>query len=220
MASIRNTIKRAMDVLLASTGLLFLSIPLVLTALAVKVDSEGPSLFRQTRLGRDEERFRIWKFRTMVTEAPDQGFKREITEDNPHITRVGSFLREWGLDELPQLINVLTGEMSLVGPRPCLPWQADEMDDRQRRRFKVKPGITSLSVIEGRNSLSWQDRIERDLAYVRDQSLTLDLKILLKTPWVVLVKREGVYGEGGEHSLASEDESETGKNGMEETADA
>lgn len=215
-----SLLRRALELLVSILGLIILFFPFAVIASFIKLDTKGPVFFRQKRAGKNGNPFTIWKFRTMTLEAPEEGFGYSVTENNPYITRVGHALREYGIDELPQLINVLMGDMSLVGPRPCLPWQAEEMDERQRRRFKVKPGITSLGVIEGRNSLSWQERIEHDLAYVRDRSLLLDLKILLKTPWVILVKREGVYGEGGSHSLASEEESDSGKTGVGEQPDA
>lgn len=113
------------------------------------------------------------------------------------ITRVGRFLREWGFDELPQLINVLKGEMSIVGPRPTLRYQVDQYDDFQRRRLLVKPGITGWALVHGRNLLSWEERIKYDVWYVDHWSLWLDLQVMFKTLWVVLVTREGVYGNGG-----------------------
>jgi len=189
-------LKRLMDIVLSMIGLVLLAVPFALIALAIKLGSKGSVFFRQERVGKDGKPFKTWKFRTMKTEAPGKGFGFAVTPGNPFITRVGRYLREWGLDELPQLINVLKGEMSLVGPRPTLKSQVDQYNDFQRRRLCVKPGITGWALIHGRNRLPWKERIELDIWYVDNFSLWLDIKILVGTLWVVLVKREGVYGEG------------------------
>jgi lipopolysaccharide/colanic/teichoic acid biosynthesis glycosyltransferase len=178
-------------------GIALLSVPFVLIALAIKLDSRGPVFFRQERVGKDGKRFRVWKFRTMIAGAVNRGLGLNVAHDDSRITRVGRVLRNLGLDELPQLLNVLASEMSLVGPRPTLAYQVERYDTFQRRRLEVRPGITSLAVVSGRNALSWEDRIELDVWYIDHWSLWLDLRILAKTLWVVLVKREGLYGEGG-----------------------
>ncbi len=190
-------LKRLIDVLASLVGLLLLAFPFLIIALAIKLDSKGPVFFRQERVGKDGRVFKPWKFRTMVEGAVEQGLGYNVARDDPRITRVGRFLREWGLDELPQLINVLRGEMSLVGPRPTLPYQVERYDALQRKRLLVKPGITGWALIHGRNLLSWEERIKYDIWYVEHWSIWLDLWILLKTIWVVLIKREGVYGPGG-----------------------
>jgi lipopolysaccharide/colanic/teichoic acid biosynthesis glycosyltransferase len=133
----------------------------------------------------------------MIAGAINHGLGLNVAHDDSRITRVGRILRNLGLDELPQLLNVLVGEMSLVGPRPTLAYQVEHYDATQRRRLEVRPGITSLAVVSGRNALSWKERIELDVWYIDHGSLWLDLRILAKTLWVVLVKREGLYGEGG-----------------------
>jgi lipopolysaccharide/colanic/teichoic acid biosynthesis glycosyltransferase len=133
----------------------------------------------------------------MVDGAIYHGLGLISAKEDPRITRVGKFLRKWGLDELPQIINVLMGEMSIVGPRPPLIYQVKEYDDFYRQRFLARPGITSPSVVNGRNLLPWRERVELDVWYIRNFSLWLDLKIILKTFWVVLVTHEGVYGEEG-----------------------
>ncbi|MBW2040299.1 MAG: sugar transferase, partial [Deltaproteobacteria bacterium] len=153
--------------------------------------------FRQERAGKGGKLFKTWKFRTMVVGAVNQGLGFNVAQDDPRITRVGRFLREWGLDELPQLINVLKGEMSIVGPRPTLNYQVDQYNNTQRRRLLVKPGITGWALIHGRNLLTWEERIRYDVWYVDHWSLWLDLWIMLKTLWIVLVTKEGVYGKGG-----------------------
>ena len=190
-------LKRLLDLGVSAVGLALLAIPFAFIALAIKLDSPGPVFFRQERTGLHGRRFRVWKFRTMVVGAESRGLGLTVARGDPRITRVGRFLRDFGLDELPQLINVLIGQMSLVGPRPTLPYQVEHYDERQRRRLTVKPGITSLAVVSGRNALTWAERIELDLQYVENWSLGLDLAILVKTLWVVLVRREGLYGPEG-----------------------
>jgi len=190
-------LKRLVDILLGLIGLILLAVPFFLIALAIKLDSKGPVFFRQERVGKDGRLLRVWKFRTMVEDAVCRGLGYNVVKDDSRITRIGKLLREWGFDELPQLINVLKGEMSLVGPRPTLAYQVEQYNDFQRRRLEVKPGITSLAVVSGRNALSWEKRIELDVWYVDNWSLWLDLWIMLKTLWVVLIKREGVYGPSG-----------------------
>jgi lipopolysaccharide/colanic/teichoic acid biosynthesis glycosyltransferase len=145
-------------------------------AIAVRVTSPGPVLFRQTRVGKDGRPFVLLKFRTMV-DAPDN----PAFPDPARITSVGRWLRRLSLDEIPQLINVARGEMSIVGPRPTLPYQVERYDDRQRLRLAVRPGITGLAQVRGRNAIAWSERIEHDLEYVRRQSVALDLTIVWET---------------------------------------
>jgi len=196
-SKIQLILKRLIDILLSLIGLILLAIPFGIIALAIKLDSKGPIFFRQERVGKDGRSFRVWKSRTMVVGAVRKGLGYNVAKDDARITRVGAVLRNWGLDELPQLINVFVGEMSLVGPRPTLRYQVEHYDDFQRRRLQVKPGITSLAVVSGRNALSWKERIELDVWYVEHLSLWLDIKILFKTLWTVLVTHEGLYGEDG-----------------------
>lgn len=190
-------IKRLMDVAISSVCLAILAIPFVLVGLFIKIDSRGPVFFHQERIGKVGKPFVIWKFRTMVDNAVNQGLGLNVCESDDRITRVGRTLRNWGLDELPQLINVLAGEMSIVGPRSGLPYQVDLYNDVQRQRLLVKPGITNLPLIKGRNLLTWKERIDLDIQYLSDWSLLVDFKIILKTFWVVLVTRKGVYGATG-----------------------
>jgi len=194
---VQLAIKYALDKIISICGLILLSLPFLIIALLIKLDSKGSVFFRQERVGKDGRLFRTWKFRTMVEGAVNQGLGYNVSEDDPRITRVGRFLRKWGIDELPQLINVLKGEMSLVGPRPTLKYQVDHYNDFERRRLLVKPGITGWALIHGRNLLSWEERIKYDVWYVDNWSIWLDFWIILKTIWVVLIKREGVYGKGG-----------------------
>ncbi len=189
--------KRTLDLVVGLPMIVGLFPALAAIAVAIKLGDGGPVFFRQERVGRDGRLFRIWKFRTMIVGARSQGLGATVAADDDRITRVGRILRNWGLDELPQLLNVLTGEMSLVGPRPTLAYQVAHYDDVQRRRLEAKPGITSLAVVSGRNALPWRRRIELDVWYVDHWSVRLDLKILFRTLWRVLVTQEGLYGEDG-----------------------
>ena len=190
-------LKRILDVSVSAVAFVALAIPFGIVALAIKLDSRGPVFFRQERAGKDGKPFRVWKFRTMVVNAVHQGLGLNVARDDSRITRVGRFLRSMGLDELPQFLNVVSGEMSLVGPRPTLAYQVERYDEVQRRRLLMKPGITSLAVVSGRNALTWEERIKLDVWYVEHWSLRLDLRILAKTLWVVLITRRGVYGGDG-----------------------
>jgi lipopolysaccharide/colanic/teichoic acid biosynthesis glycosyltransferase len=194
---IQKALKRVLDIVLSVAAIILLAIPFAIFALLIKLDSKGPVFFRQDRVGRDGRLFKVWKFRTMIDKAVLQGLGYQAAIDDPRITRVGKFLRGFGVDELPQIFNVLVGEMSLVGPRPTLEYQVKHYDENQKRRLLMKPGITSLAVVSGRNALTWAKRIEIDLQYIDHWSFWLDVRILFKTFWVVLIKREGLYGEEG-----------------------
>jgi lipopolysaccharide/colanic/teichoic acid biosynthesis glycosyltransferase len=190
-------IRRAFDILV-SAALLVLTAPLLLAAmLAIKLESRGPALYRQRRAGLHGAPFDMLKLRTMVDGAEHIGAGLAVNANDSRITRAGAFLRRTSLDELPNLLNVLRGEMSLVGPRPTLPAQVAQYTARQRLRLSVKPGITGWAQINGRASLPWSERIELDLHYVEHRSLLLDLQILLRTPALVL-RGGGLYkGETG-----------------------
>jgi len=190
-------LKRIIDAVVSGIGLIILFPIFVIIGILIKLDSKGSVFFRQKRVGRNGRIFRPWKFRTMIEGAVNKGLDYNVAKDDPRITKVGRILRNWGLDELPQLINVLKGEMSIVGPRPTLKYQVDRYDDFQRKRLLVKPGITGWALIHGRNLLSWEERIKYDVWYGENWSLGLDFKIILKTIWVVLIKREGIYGKDG-----------------------
>jgi lipopolysaccharide/colanic/teichoic acid biosynthesis glycosyltransferase len=166
----------------AGTGLLVASPFLALAAIAVKLDDGGPVLYRQTRVGRDGRDFELLKLRTMVVGAEKLGAGWAVNDGDPRITRIGGILRKLSLDELPQLWNVVRGEMSLIGPRPTLRYQVEQYDERQRHRLDVRPGITGWAQIHGRAKLSWAERIELDLWYVEHRSPLLDLRILVRTP--------------------------------------
>ncbi|MDP8223469.1 MAG: sugar transferase [Candidatus Lernaella stagnicola] len=185
-------LKRLIDMLGAALTLVLLSPFLLVTALAIKVDSRGSVFFRQRRTGRDGRAFQMWKFRTMVTGAADLGNGLNVGERDPRITRLGRWLREWSLDELPQIINVLLGDMSLVGPRPVLEEHVEQYDQTQRERLRVRPGLTGLAQISGRNALTWPQKLAFDVQYARTWSWWRDLVIIVKTIPVVF-RREGLY---------------------------
>ncbi len=174
-----------------------LALPFAVIAAAIKIDSRGPVFFRHPRIGRRGEEFIPLKFRTMEIGSMARGLGTSVADDDPRITRVGEFLRSWALDELPQLWNVLKGEMSLVGPRPTFGYQVKRYTDFQRRRLEVRPGITGWAQINGRNAISWPGRIELDVWYVDHASIWLDLKILVKTAYLAFVVRSGIYGPAG-----------------------
>jgi lipopolysaccharide/colanic/teichoic acid biosynthesis glycosyltransferase len=185
-------IVRALDIAVAA-GALVLSSPVLLVAMiAIRVESAGSPIYRQRRIGRDGEPFEMLKLRTMVSGAEHQGAGMAVNFGDPRITRVGHILRRFSIDELPNLVNVLRGEMSVVGPRPTIQAQVDQYTPLQRRRLEVKPGITGWAQINGRASLPWHERIELDIWYVDHRTLRLDLAILWKTVRL-LVSGEGLY---------------------------
>ena len=173
---------RALDVVGAPVGLALASPFLAAGALAIKLADGGPVVYRQRRVGKDGSEFELFKLRTMVVGAEQQGAGLAVNRGDPRITRAGRLLRRLSLDEVPQLWNVVRGEMSLIGPRPTLAYQVAEYTPRQRKRLDVKPGITGWAQIHGRASLPWEERIELDVWYVENRSPAVDLKILLRTP--------------------------------------
>ncbi len=186
---------RVGDVLGGALGLLVASPALALAALGIKLEDRGPILYRQRRVGLRGEEFELLKLRTMVVGAESKGAGYAVDRGDPRITRVGRLLRRLSLDELPQLWNVVRGEMSLVGPRPTLRYQVERYTERQRRRLDVKPGITGWAQVHGRAALPWEERIELDVWYVEHRTPLLDLKILAKTPLALF---RGTYkGETG-----------------------
>jgi lipopolysaccharide/colanic/teichoic acid biosynthesis glycosyltransferase len=211
-ASLIGVVYRGLDLVGASIGLLACALPLGLICLAIRIESRGPAIFRQRRLGRDKRPFTVHKLRTMREEA-DPDIHREYIEDlikgsershadedgrdlyklaaDDRVTRMGRFLRKTSLDELPQLFDVLRGKMSLVGPRPVIPYEADLYPPDYDLRFAVKPGLTGLWQVNGRNERTYREMVEFDIAWARRRSLGLYVSILAKTPWV-LVTRRGV----------------------------
>ena len=185
---------RALDVALSAALLLITSPLLALAAIVIRLESRGPVFYRQLRVGRAGEPFQLWKLRTMVPGAESMGAGIYVLEGDPRITRTGRLLRRFSLDELPNLVNVLRGDMAIVGPRPTVQEQVDRYTDRQRRRLEVKPGITGWAQVNGRTSLSWPERIELDVWYVEHRSMRLDLRILTKTARM-LATGHGLYSE-------------------------
>jgi lipopolysaccharide/colanic/teichoic acid biosynthesis glycosyltransferase len=179
-------VNRALDAAGSALGLALASPLLAAAAVAVKLEDGGPVLYRQTRVGKDGVDFELLKLRTMVVGAETQGAGFAVNRGDARITKVGRILRATSLDELPQLWNVLRGQMSLIGPRPTLRYQVERYTDRQRRRLEVRPGLTGWAQIHGRASLPWEDRIELDVWYVEHRSPRVDLKILLRTPLALL----------------------------------
>jgi lipopolysaccharide/colanic/teichoic acid biosynthesis glycosyltransferase len=179
-------IRRAVDIVVSSCALLISSPVLAVAMLAVRLESRGLVIYRQRRVGRDGRPFDVLKLRTMVDGAEHIGAGLAVNENDSRITRVGALLRRTSLDELPNLLNVLRGEMSLIGPRPTLPVQVEQYSERQRGRLAVKPGITGWAQVNGRTSLPWSERIELDLYYIAHRSLALDLRILWRTVAMVL----------------------------------
>lgn len=192
MKKYEENIKRGIDIILSS-GLSVLFTPVMLIiALLIKLDSDGPVFYMQERVGKNKKLFNLYKFRTMKTGAEKEGLGFDVVKDDSRITFAGKFLRRWSLDEIPQLINVLKGDMSIVGPRPTLKYQVDNYTAQEAKRLEVKPGMTGLAQVKGRNSLSWPEKIKYDIEYIDNYSFGLDFKIMLAT-FGLLVKSEGVY---------------------------
>jgi lipopolysaccharide/colanic/teichoic acid biosynthesis glycosyltransferase len=190
-------VTRAFDLLVAAAALVIASPVLAAAAIAIRLESKGSPIYRQRRVGRRGEPFEMIKLRTMVPGAERIGAGMAVNVGDPRITRVGAVLRRFSLDELPNLVNVLRGEMSIVGPRPTIQAQVDQYTPEQRRRLEVKPGITGWAQVNGRASLPWHERIELDVWYVEHRSLRLDVRILARTVWM-LATGDGLYkGETG-----------------------
>jgi lipopolysaccharide/colanic/teichoic acid biosynthesis glycosyltransferase len=185
---------RPLDLALAGVLLVVTAPLLALAALAIKLESRGPVFYSQRRVGKDGRPFELLKLRTMVPGAESMGAGIYVLEGDPRITRVGRLLRRFSLDELPNLVNVVRGDLAIVGPRPTVQEQVDRYTERQRRRLEVKPGITGWAQINGRTSLPWPERIELDVWYVEHRSLRLDLRILARTARL-LASGQGLYSE-------------------------
>jgi len=177
---------RAVDILIASLALLLLSPVLLIAAIAIKLGSRGPVLYRQRRVGLGGEEFELLKLRTMVEGSDPVGIGTVVGRDDPRVTAAGRLLRRTSLDEIPNLVNVLRGEMAIVGPRPTIPAQVAGYTPRQHRRHEVLPGITGWAQVQGRAGIPWEERIELDVEYVERRSAALDARILLKTVGLLL----------------------------------
>ncbi|SHI53124.1 sugar transferase [Lutispora thermophila] len=188
-------VKNILDFIFSLLFLIILLPIFVIIAIVIKLDSKGSAFFIQERVGKDGKLFKVYKFRTMYQNNKQMKIDEYYTEENdPRITRIGRFLRKTSLDELPQLINIIKGEMSFIGPRPTLKYQVDQYNEFQMQRLKMRPGVTGWAQVNGRNSIPWSERIKYDVYYVNNYSLFFDLKILLKTVKVVL-SHDGIYGE-------------------------
>ena len=187
-----------MSRLLAAIALVVTSPVLLAAMAAIRLESRGSPIYRQRRVGKDGEPFDMFKLRTMVADAEFMGDGLAVNRGDPRITRVGAFLRRFSIDELPNLVNVVRGEMAIVGPRPTIQAQVDQYTERQLRRLEVKPGLTGWAQINGRASLPWEERIELDVWYVDNKSLLLDARIVLRTIRM-LASGDGIYkgGTGG-----------------------
>ena len=184
-------IKRSFDILASFLGLVIALIPMLIVALLIKIDSKGPVLFKQKRLGKNAKEFYIYKFRSMIVDAEKLGVYSD--DKDKRLTRVGKILRKTSIDELPQLLNILKGEMSFIGPRPPLtyhPWPIEEYTDEQKRMFDVRPGITGWAQINGRKSVEWNHRIELNVWYVDNISFGLDFKIFFSTIFKVFTNAD------------------------------
>jgi lipopolysaccharide/colanic/teichoic acid biosynthesis glycosyltransferase len=184
---------RAVDVAIAGAGLVLTSPLVLIAAIAIRLDSRGPVIYRQRRVGKDGREFEVYKLRTMRPGADPVGVGTPVLEDDPRVTRVGRALRRFSLDELPNLLNVLRGDLAIVGPRPTLAAQVELYTEHQRRRLEVKPGITGWAQVNGRAGIPWEERIELDVWYVDNRSPVLDLRILARTARLLLTGH-GLYG--------------------------
>jgi lipopolysaccharide/colanic/teichoic acid biosynthesis glycosyltransferase len=190
-------VRRAFDIVVAGTALVLTSPVLAVAVVAIRLESRGHPIYRQRRIGKDGKPFDVLKLRTMVAGAESMGSGLAVNEGDPRITRAGAVLRRFSIDELPNLVNVLKGDMAIVGPRPTVPVQVEQYTERQRGRLAVKPGITGWAQVNGRTSLPWDERIELDLWYIERRSWMLDLRILVRTAAIVL-GGSGLYkGESG-----------------------
>ena len=184
----RNYFKYIFDRIVGFIALLILSPILIISAILIKLDSKGPVFFMQERWGLNQRKFKVYKFRTMTDKK--RGFGNQVFKDNPEITRIGFYLRRFKIDELPQLINVLTGDMSIVGPRPCIPMVTQYYNENTYSRFQVRPGLTSTAGVNGSIYLTWEEKWLYDKLYVENVSFLLDMKIIFKTILVVLFGEE------------------------------
>jgi len=180
---------RIFDIAIAAVALVVLSPVLLIATIAIKLGSRGPVLYRQRRVGLDGEEFEMLKLRTMVEGSDPVGVGTVVTREDPRVTRAGRVLRRTSLDEIPNLLNVLRGEMAIVGPRPTIPAQVIDYTPRQHRRHEVLPGITGWAQVQGRAGIPWEERIELDVWYVDNRSAALDVRILLRTVGLLLTGR-------------------------------
>lgn len=185
----KSFFKRTFDILISGIAIIVLALPMLIVAVAIKIDDPGPAIFKQERLGKNGKVYKILKFRSMCLNAENMGSGVYSGKDDLRVTKIGRILRATSIDELPQLINILKGEMSFIGPRPPLtyhPWPIEEYTDEQKKMFNVRPGITGWAQINGRKGVEWHKRIELNVWYVENLSFLLDIKIFFKTIFKVL----------------------------------
>lgn len=190
-------LRRLFDIAVAGTALLLAAPVLAVAIVAIRLESPGHPIYRQRRIGRDGRPFDVMKLRTMVDGAEKMGAGLAVDEGDARITRIGAFLRRTSIDELPNLVNVLRGEMAIIGPRPTVPVQVEQYTDRQRGRLAIRPGITGWAQVNGRATLPWDERIELDLWYIEHRSLRLDVQILWRTVRMVFGGEDLYRGETG-----------------------
>ena len=193
MIVLYSLVKRLLDVVLSMVGLIIFSPLMLITAIAIKLESPGPVIFKQERIGLNGRVFKIYKFRSMYVGAEKGGVYE--TKGDPRVTRIGGIIRMTSIDELPQFVNVLKGDMSIIGPRPPLtyhPWSYDEYSDEQKRMFRVRPGITGWAQVNGRKDVEWPRRIELNVEYVEKMSFAFDLMIFIKTIFKVIGMKDNI----------------------------
>lgn len=209
----KKFLKRIIDVVLSFIALIILSPLFLIIAVAIKLDSKGPVFFLQERVGLNAKTFKIYKFRSMCVNAESQGTGQYSFAGDPRVTRVGKFIRATSIDELPQLINILKGEMSFVGPRPPLtyhPWELSEYTEAQLRMFEVRPGITGWAQVNGRKEVEWHERIKKNVYYVDHCSIFMDIKILFLTVFKVLKNEDNLnHGVTVDPNYVEEEEKES-----------
>lgn len=191
----KKYIKNILDFILAFIGFIILLPFFIIFSIIIKLESKGPIFFKQERIGKNGKVFKIYKFRSMIVGAENSGTKNYSFKGDPRVTRIGKFIRATSIDELPQLINILKGEMSIIGPRPVLtyhPWKYEEYTEEQLKRFSVRPGVTGWAQIHGRKSVEWIKRIEMDNEYIDKLTFFLDVKIFFKTVLNVLLMKDNL----------------------------
>jgi lipopolysaccharide/colanic/teichoic acid biosynthesis glycosyltransferase len=179
-------VPRVFDIAIATVALVVFSPVVLIAAIAIRLGSRGPVIYRQRRVGKDGREFELLKLRTMEPGSDPVGVGKVVARDDPRVTTAGRFLRRTSLDEIPNLVNVLRGEMAIVGPRPTIPAQVEDYTPRQHRRHEVRPGLTGWAQVQGRAGIPWQERIELDVEYVDRRSFGLDLRILTRTAWLLV----------------------------------
>lgn len=192
--------KRILDFIFAAFFLIIFFPLFVVVAVLIKIDSRGPIIFKQSRIGKNGKFFRLWKFRTMCENAEKIGTGLSTAENDPRITKIGKILRKTSIDELPQLVNILKGEMSFIGPRPAPTFHLEKYSKEDMKRLEVLPGLTGWAQVNGRNKLTWPEKIKKDIWYVNNLSILVDIKIVLKTIKIIILL-DGIYSGRNDHKM-------------------